>query len=129
MAVADSDLAEAILGRRLARGAHVEPRGRSYRTRHVKAPEGGRAPAGDTGAGPPTGRLAMTEDHAEDHARPRTPAADDEVHPPLTLAPDREAERRVDLACYRCGAPARWQPWGDAWVAACAEHAPEDDAA
>ena len=51
----------------------------------------------------------------------------DEVHPPLALDPDREAERRGELRCHRCGAPARWDPWGDAWVPACAEHAPEDD--
>ena len=35
----DGDLAEAILDRLLERGAHFEMRGRSYRTRHVKADE------------------------------------------------------------------------------------------
>ena len=32
----DGDLAEAIIDRRLERGAHFEMRGRSYRTRHLK---------------------------------------------------------------------------------------------
>lgn len=34
----DGDLAEAILDRLLERGAHLEMRGRSYRTRHLKHP-------------------------------------------------------------------------------------------
>jgi predicted GNAT family N-acyltransferase len=47
----------------------------------------------------------------------------------VTTEPNREAEQRGDLRCYQCGAPAKWFPWGDAWVAACAQrHAPEDDA-
>lgn len=62
----------------------------------------------------------------EDRAHPRAPT-DEEVHSPLTLAPDRDAERRGELACHRCGALARWHPRGDAWIAACTEHAPEDD--
>lgn len=51
----------------------------------------------------------------------------DSVRPPLTTAPDRQAEADGLLRCYRCGLEARWWPWGDAWVPACAEHAPEDD--
>ena len=52
-----------------------------------------------------------------------------EVHAPLTLTPDRAAEARGELRCHRCGRAARWWPWGDAWVPACAAHAPEDDSA
>ena len=54
-------------------------------------------------------------------------STNDEVRAPATLMPDREAERSGSLTCHRCGAPARWRPWGDAWIAACAKHAPEDD--
>jgi hypothetical protein len=56
---------------------------------------------------------------------PRDPR--DTVRPPLTLAPDRQAEADGILVCYRCGAEARWYPLGDAFLPACAEHAPEDD--
>jgi hypothetical protein len=51
----------------------------------------------------------------------------DDTRDALTRTPDRAAEARGELRCYRCGAVAQWQPWGDAWVSACAEHAPEDD--
>ena len=51
----------------------------------------------------------------------------DEVHAPATLTPDRAAEARDEQRCHRCGRPARWWSWGDAWVPACAAHAPEDD--
>lgn len=67
----------------------------------------------------------MTGEPPRSHA----PDPDDEVHPPLTLVPDRELERRGELRCHRCGAPAMWTSWGDAWIPACAEHAPEDDRA
>ena len=50
-----------------------------------------------------------------------------QVHPPATLTPDRAAESAGTLTCHRCAAPARWRLWGDAWIAACAAHAPEDD--
>jgi hypothetical protein len=46
---------------------------------------------------------------------------------PLTLGPDRVAEAEGRLTCNRCGARAWWYPHGDAWVPACAEHAPEND--
>lgn len=51
----------------------------------------------------------------------------DEVHAPATLTPDRATEARGELRCHRCDLPARWWPWGDAWVPACAVHAPEND--
>jgi hypothetical protein len=45
----------------------------------------------------------------------------------LTVEPDRKAEAEGRLICHRCGARAWWYPHGDAWVPACAEHAPEND--
>jgi DNA replication protein DnaC len=43
----DGDLAEAILDRLLERGAHFEMRGRSYRTRHLKADDVPRPAGGE----------------------------------------------------------------------------------
>jgi hypothetical protein len=51
----------------------------------------------------------------------------DVVVPPATLVPDRAAEATGVLICHRCGGLARWHSWGDAWIAACVAHAPEDD--
>jgi hypothetical protein len=51
----------------------------------------------------------------------------DEVDPPATIAPNRALEAAGTLTCHRCSAAARWHPWGDAWIAACTAHAPEDD--
>lgn len=51
----------------------------------------------------------------------------DEVHAPGTLTPDRALVAAGALSCHCCGAPARWRAWGNAWIAACAEHAPEND--
>jgi len=51
----------------------------------------------------------------------------DRTEPPFTLEPDRDAEARGELRCFRCGAPATWHPWAGAWAAACQDHSPEDD--
>ena len=51
----------------------------------------------------------------------------DDAWTEATERPNRVVEEAGLLVCRSCGGRARWQPLADAWMPACAAHAPEDD--